>query len=428
MKEKKNKIVRSNTTFLPKINSKEIKNNNQSINSEDMNLILNNNEPKENITNNNFNKEKRMSFSINSNNILFNKININISNLNEKALVSNKALQNIKDILFNKRPITRNKVPYYKKMNPIYFPNSPNIYSQMLYNSYNQIKKAQSPELINQNNSNSDINNIINNNSIIKNFNNSMTNFKNNSINNKINSSSIGNELNRSDAFNRSSSYLFSCLLNEYSKLKSKKIKKKSVYKNTIIKLSPFFKISKKGKVTARQIYRHYLRENAKDDGLTEKNKISTKFNGSYDYSHVICPGLKNIYGNNKNYMNMMNEIKKNNFIAYKKDFNIKDYQKTLIKLMKKNVSEKYLDDLKKNYMKFNEKNYGMIIPKGRYINLANKLKEHLSGDCYENLRKMDKNYKLYFEKKSKSKKEEQNRIIGLNKKLKFKKINRLIK
>ena len=118
--------------------------------------------------------------------------------------------------------------------------------------------------------------------------------------------------------------------------------------------------------------------------------------------------------------MNRMNEIKKNNNIAFKNDFNIKDYQNTLIKLMKNNVSEKYLNKLQNNYMKFNEKNYGLLIPKGRYINLANKLKNHLSGDALENLKKMDKNYHIYYQKKNKEKKNRKE-FVDMFKKVKFK-------
>ena len=424
MENKTNKFLRSNTNFLPNIYSKEVKCYNKSVNAEEIKSINNNDYSNENI-NNIVNKEKRMTYS---NKNLFNKLNINNPNTNEKILVSNKVLQNIKGILFNKNINTRNKIPFQKQTNPINYPNNPSIFSQNLYISYNKINNCNSPELINQNNSNSDINNILNNNSYTKNFNNSMSNFKNNSINNNINSSSIGNELNRSDAFNRSSSYLFSVLLNKYRKNQPRKIKRKRVYRNTLNKLSPYYKYSKKEKITARQICRHYLRENYKDDSSTNKKKISTKFNGTYDYSHVICPELKNIYGNDKKYMSRMNEIKRNNFIAYKKDFNIIDYQRTLIKLIKKKVSDKYLSELKKNYMIFNEKNYGMMIPKGRYINLANKLKQHLSGDAFENLRKMDKNYKFYFQKRNKMEKKDKDSLKELNKKLKAKKINILIK
>ena len=73
---------------------------------------------------------------------------------------------------------------------------------------------------------------------------------------------------------------------------------------------------------------------------------------------------------------------------------------------MNKKISEKYLNKLRENYKIFNERNYGMIIPKGRYIDLAHKLKGHLSGDVYEHLKRMDKNYKIYFQKQQNDKKD----------------------
>ncbi len=428
--EKKN-IESSSANFLPLIPNRDLK-----INNEIENTNINNNtfNFEENINNANDEDKKEINNNVNDNNPIYkelinynnknktrnklNKFNINISNVSDKNLLSNKALQNIKDILFNKKIKNKNQFHYFKKLYTFNLSNNKKYYSSI--NKYksstpmnqllNSQKNNQNNNNINNNsNSNSDIKDIINNSNNI-NFNNSMTNLKFKSFNtaniNK-NNNTLDIDFNRSDSFNKNSSYLFKCLLNDYSKSNLYKKKSKSVYKNTIQTLSPFFKLSKNEKISAKQIYRHYLKESAIDFQKSEhkKNKkISIKFNGAYDYSHVICPGLKNIYGNDKNYMNRMNEIKKNNVIALKKDFNIKDYQNTLIKLMKKNVSEKFLTNLKNKYMVFNEKNYGMIIPKGRFINLANKLKNHLSGDSYLTLQKMDKNYKIFFGNKSNKK------------------------
>ena len=124
--------------------------------------------------------------------------------------------------------------------------------------------------------------------------------------------------------------------------------------------------------------------------------------------------------------MSRLYEIKKNNIIAYKNDFNIKEYQNTLLKLLRKKVSDKYLTNMQNKFKIFNEKNYGMLIPRGRYINLAEKLKSYLSSYAYEKLKKMDKNYKLYSDKKNKEKKEEINDVKTLFKKIKVKKYNSL--
>ena len=405
------------TNLLPKIPNKEININNVIDNNNLLNLE---NESKENINNESIENKNRKNNTITkknkininySTNSFFKKFNNNIPNIKEKSLISKKDSRNIKDNLLTKKIKNRNNNPI---INSIYLSKSPSFYYSSLYKSFSPINKL---------NNNNDINTIINN-SNYKIFNNSMTYLKNKNLNNNSNNNNsnmninnIENEFNKSDSLNKNSSYLFNCLLNKYSKIKIPKKKPKTVYKNTIYKLSPFFKFSQNEKITARQIYRHYLKENAKDDNDNKedkkKKKISNKFSGSYDYSHVICPGLKNIYDNDKTYMVRMNEIKKNNIIAFKKDFNIKDYQATLIRLMKKKVSDKFLTNLKNNFMKFNEKNYGMMIPKGRYINLANKLKNHLSGDAYESLKRMDKNYKLFYQHKKVNKKKKNNLLFN---------------
>ena len=398
-------LKRSNTNFLPLIKNRENINKideTNSIKSENENKIILKND---NIfSKNNLNEKiyiKKPKTNYYSNKSILNKININISNLPEKTLISNKALQNIKDILFNnKKKENINKIPFYNNLNNNNNSNNQDISTLIKIPSTSNFLSFN--EKSNQNNSNIDYS-----------YNNSLNNMKtstyyNNTFNKSINCNTIEkiNDFNKSDSFNKNSSYLFTCLLDKYSKSKKKKVKRKTFYKNTIYKLSPFFKYSKKENISAREIYKHYLKENHNDKPSKKKMKIKTKFNGSYDYSHVICPGLKKIYGNSPSFMNRMHEIKKNNVIAFKNDFNIKEYQTTLLRLMNKKISEKYLNKLRENYKIFNERNYGMIIPKGRYIDLAHKLKGHLSGDVYEHLKRMDKNYKIYFQKQQNDKKD----------------------
>jgi hypothetical protein len=140
------------------------------------------------------------------------------------------------------------------------------------------------------------------------------------------------------------------------------------------------------------------LKENEKD-----KSKSQTVYNFSKylkNNSKKFNYGFDKIYGDNPSFICRINEIKKNNFIAYKKDFNILDYQNTLLKLLKKKVSPKNLENLESSYKLFNERNFGMMIPRGRYIDLADKLKNFLSKDIFEKVKRMDKNYLLYLEKK----------------------------
>ena len=118
--------------------------------------------------------------------------------------------------------------------------------------------------------------------------------------------------------------------------------------------------------------------------------------------------GLDKIYGNSQTFLRRLEEIKKNNIIAFKKDFNIENYQSTLLKILKKRVSQKSYINLQTSYRLFNERNYGMLIPRGRYINLAEKLKDFLSKDIYEKMKRTDRNYLIYLEKQE----ERRNRII----------------
>ena len=234
---------------------------------------------------------------------------------------------------------------------------------------------------------------------------------------NNINNTSKNNlilDLNRSDSFKKiNSAYLFKCLLNKIASEPRKEIKEKA-FKNTVYKLSSFYKKSKDKKITARQIYEHYLQ----NDRIKPKNKRH-QFNGSYDYSYVMCPKLKIVYGINSSFMAKLNEIKKNDNIAKKKDFDVIEYQNILMKLFEKKISGENMDKMRNQFNSFNEKNYGISLPKGRYINLALKLKDHLSHFAYENIKKMDKNYTKYFAN------EKENKIEAKNKSKRKKKIQR---
>ena len=183
------------------------------------------------------------------------------------------------------------------------------------------------------------------------------------------------------------------------SKNKNAKILIPKIYKkNNREKLLPFLEKSRKKKISAKDIYLHYLKENEKDKSKSQTIYNFTKYlqnnNKKFNY------GFDKIYGDNPSFICRINEIKKNNFIAYKKDFNILDYQNTLLKLLKKKVSPKNLENLESSYKLFNERNFGMMIPRGRYIDLADKLKNFLSKDIFEKVKRMDKNYLLYLEKK----------------------------
>ena len=368
-------------------------------------LIISDENP---VKNSNFFKNKRKNKTFYSN---CNNLDIMIRNSSEKNLGSKRFLNKSKESFFDKKRFIKNtKKCLVSNRNQSNFFSSPfqplnHLYlSQDKKNKNEDIHQFIKSNIIqnnkdNKDNKDSDINNN-------KKFNNTITNFKNNSlnINNSINN--INNDTKfRSDSFNKTSSYLFSCLLENISRTKLLKLKQKQSFKGTVYKLSPFFKYSRNEKISSREIYKHYLRLNRKDNessNIKENNNNDSqfqkaKFSGSYDYTRVICPRLKQVYGDNESFCERMTEIKKNYHIALKNDFNIKEYQAILMKLIKKHVSEQYLKKLEKKYLIFNEQNYGMLIPKGRYIDLAKQLKNHLSGESYEKLKRMDKNYKLYF-------------------------------
>ena len=167
------------------------------------------------------------------------------------------------------------------------------------------------------------------------------------------------------------------------------------------------------------------MKENERDISKNVPFNNFKKYLKDNDYKKFNY-GLDKIYGNTKSFLRRVDEIKKNNVIAYKNDFNIENYQNTLLKILKKRVTEKSYNKLQRSYKLFNERNYDIIIPRGRYINLAEKLKDFLSRDIYEQMKRTDRNYLLYLMKNKalKNKKETENEI----KETFYKKLNATVK
>ena len=65
---------------------------------------------------------------------------------------------------------------------------------------------------------------------------------------------------------------------------------------------------------------------------------------------------LKRIYCENKNFDSILKEIKSNRKIAFKNDFDIEEYQNTLLEILEKRVSQKNLIDLQDDYRDLNKK------------------------------------------------------------------------
>ena len=354
-----------------------------------------------------------------------------ISNqINSDRVIKNRNLNDIQQKEFSRNKkflvneMTNNKIKLYKKINlfktnkfPLYFTNNNNNF--LIHKNYD-IKKLNNDFFslsLNMNNTTDKTNTLHFNKEII-----------NSSDENKINNTDKNKiilDLNRSDSFKKYNSlYLFENLLNQISFEQKKKDTKPKFYRNKLnkFKFSDYFLKSRDEKIGAKRIIKHYLKQ--KDESFSPKSQRKIHhYNGKYDYNYVMCPQLKILYGDNPSFNNKLNEIKKNDYIAMKKDFKINEYQDLLMKLCENKISEKNMNKLKKDFGIFNEKNYGMKIPKGRYINLANKLKDHLSVFAFENLKKMDRNYTKYYstdkngnteiKKKEKDKiNEEENKLI----------------
>ena len=155
----------------------------------------------------------------------------------------------------------------------------------------------------------------------------------------------------------------------------------------SIPKHSHFFKLSQKDSISARRIYKHYLRKSQGE--FTQPIKNYNRFFD--DKSQTFLEKLSRIYCENKNFLAIVKELKDNNKIAYKKDFNIEEYQSTIIELMDQRVSQKYLLDLQNDYRALNKKLYGIIEPKGRFTILAETLRYNLPSYLLEKMKKLDK-------------------------------------
>ena len=176
---------------------------------------------------------------------------------------------------------------------------------------------------------------------------------------------------------------------------------------------SEFFYKSQNQLISSMRIFRHYLREEQKE----KVKPIKFFMRGGKPKS---IKKIKELYKVNNKFNQRLKEIKCNSTIALKKDFNILDYQSTLVKLLSKRVSQNNLNVLQNNFIAFNEKNYGLVGPKGRFTNMAEKIKYNIPLYLYEKIRQLDTdklisrynyyknifdNYKKKFENKNLNKK-----------------------
>ena len=172
----------------------------------------------------------------------------------------------------------------------------------------------------------------------------------------------------------------------------SKNLHNRSIFRHnsTIIDVphhSHFYKISQKDNISAKKIYKHYLNKSAGEIVPPIRN-YKRFFNNR---SKSFLEKLSRIYCEDRNFLSIIKELKHNKKIAFKDDFNIEEYQSTLIELMDQRVSQKNLIDLQNDYKALNRKLYGIIEPKGRYTILAEKLRFNLPLYLLERFKQLDK-------------------------------------
>lgn len=146
---------------------------------------------------------------------------------------------------------------------------------------------------------------------------------------------------------------------------------------------SKFFYKSQSKNITSKRIFEHYIREEEREKVEPVRSFLKMGVPRSIKQ-------LKNLYKDNVKFQKRLNELKFNRTIAFKDDFDLLEYQSTLVKLLSKRISLKNLHDLQKKFIIFNEKNFGFVGPKGRFTNMAEKIKYNIPFYLYEKIRKLD--------------------------------------
>ena len=203
----------------------------------------------------------------------------------------------------------------------------------------------------------------------------------------------ISKEDKNASNFNKSKSTIFKISKINLSKYPISKIsekKQKKTYNSSLInipKYSKFYHQSQKDSIGAHTIYNYYLNKSVPEITLPVKN-YTKLFN---DKKQTVMEKLKRIYCENKNFDSLMRELKDNHKLAYKNDFDIEEYQNTLLELLEKRVSQKHLIDLQDDYRDLNKKMFNVFEPKGRFTFLAEKLRYNLPSFLLEKMKQLDR-------------------------------------
>ena len=251
-------------------------------------------------------------------------------------------------------------------------------------NRKNNLYKSDSmPQILRKNNNNNNNKgktpkNSIYQKKILKDINNNKINysFSNNSFNHSNMNNFTGfNSTKNFNVSNYNNSKFFKSSYDNNTSLTKDNNKKKY--------FSKFFYKSQSDLINSKRIYKHYIKEE-------EKEKIKPVYSFLKGGNTRSIKQLKESYKDDIKFKKRLKELKYNSTIAFKDDFNIFDYQSTLIKLLSRRVSQQSLHEMQKNFVAFNEKNYGILGPKGRFTNMAEKIKYSIPLFLYEKIRKLD--------------------------------------
>ena len=146
-------------------------------------------------------------------------------------------------------------------------------------------------------------------------------------------------------------------------------------------------KSNKKKDIPVKKIYEYIIKKEKKN--IIKPIKNFDKFiNKKYKDPKMR---FNKIYCINQSYIKHTKLLKNNRKIAYKKDFDINEYQNAILRFLENRVDSINLNNLGQNYREFNEKMNRKFSPKGRFTNLANKIMNHAPNYLVDKLKELDK-------------------------------------
>lgn len=146
-------------------------------------------------------------------------------------------------------------------------------------------------------------------------------------------------------------------------------------------------KSNKKKDIPVKKIYEYIIKKEKKN--IIKPIKNFEKFiNKKYKDPKMR---FNKIYCINQSYIRHTKQFKNNRKIAYKKDFDINEYQNAILRFLENRVDSINLNNLGHNYREFNEKMNRKFSPKGRFTNLANKIMNHAPNYLVDKLKELDK-------------------------------------